>query len=57
MLLDTTCWPCLNAMLDNIEDIGLSLNLLKIFVQHYHSATFLGRQCCMMMAAFEHAFR
>ena len=30
-LLDATCWPRLNTMLD---DVGLSLNLLKIFIQH-----------------------
>ena len=30
-LLDATCWPRLNTML---EDVGLILNLLKIFIQH-----------------------
>ncbi len=47
-LLDATCWPRLNTMLD---DVGLSLNLLKIFVQH--RATLLAQQCCMMLASFE----
>ena len=33
-LLDATC-PHLNTMLDDVgPDVGLSLNLLKIFVQH-----------------------
>ncbi len=35
-LLDATCWPRLNTMLD---DVGLGVSLLKIFVQH--RATFL----------------
>ncbi len=39
-LLDATCWPRLNTMLD---DVGLSLNLLKIFVQH--CATLLDATC------------
>ncbi len=38
-LLDVTCWPRSNTM----EDVGLSLNLLKIFVQH--RATLLAQQC------------
>ncbi len=37
-LLNATCWPRLNTMLD---DVGLSLNMLKIFVQH--RATLLGQ--------------
>ncbi len=37
-----------------LEDVGLSLNLLKIFVQH--CATLLAQQCCMMLASFEQAF-
>ena len=41
----------LNTMLD---DVGLSLNLLQIFVQHF--ATLLAQQCCMMLASFEQAF-
>ena len=53
ILLDATCWPRLNTMLD---DDGLSLNLLKIFVQHY--ATFLAQQCnCTMLASLEQALR
>ena len=35
-----------------LEDVGLSLNLLKIFVQH--GATLLAQRCTMM-AAFEQA--
>ena len=37
-----------------LEDVSLSLNLLKIFVQH--RATLLAQQCCMMLASFEQAF-
>ena len=37
-----------------LEDVGLSLNLLKIFVQH--RATMLAQQCCTMLASFEQAF-
>ncbi len=37
-----------------LEDVGLSLNLLKIFVQH--RATLLPQQCCTMLASFEQAF-
>ncbi len=37
-------------MLDNV---GLSLNWLKIFVQH--RATLLARLCCMMLASSEQA--
>ena len=51
-LLDATCWPCLNTMLD---DVGLSLNLLNIFFQH--RATLLAQQCCTMLASFEQAFK
>ena len=40
------CWIML-------EDVGLSLNLLKIFVQH--CATLLAQQCCKMLASFEQA--
>jgi hypothetical protein len=43
-LLDETCWPRLNTMLD---DVSLSLNLLKIFIQH--RATLLAQQCCTML--------
>ena len=50
--LDATCWPCLNAILD---DVGLSLNLVEIFVQH--RATLLAQQCCIMLALFEQALR
>ncbi len=42
--LNTLCW----MMLDNV---GLSLNLLKIFVQH--RATLLALQCCTMLAWFD----
>ena len=49
-LLNATCWPRLNTMLDAV---GLSFNLLKIFVQH--SATLLGQQCWPMLASFEQA--
>ena len=41
-------------MLDNVEDVGLSLNLLKIFVQH--RARLLAQRCCTMLASFEQAF-
>ena len=37
-------------MLDNV---GLSFNLLKIFVQY--RATLLAQQCCTMLASFEQA--
>ncbi len=50
-LLDATCWPRLNTMLD---DVGLSLNLLKIFVKH--CATLLAQQCCTVLSSFEQAF-
>ncbi len=40
------CWIML-------EDVSLSLNLLKIFVQH--RATLLAQQCCTMLASFEQA--
>ena len=46
-IVDATCWMML-------EDVGLSLNLLKIFVQH--RATSLTQQCCKMLASFEQAF-
>ncbi len=36
-----------------LEDVGLSLNLLKIFVQH--CATLLAQQCCTMLASSEQA--
>ncbi len=36
-----------------LEDVGLSLNLLKIFLQH--CATLLAQQCCTMLASFEQA--
>ena len=36
-----------------LDDVGLSLNLLKILIQH--RATLLGQQCCMMLASFEQA--
>ena len=36
-----------------LEDVGLSLNLLKIFVQH--RARLLAQQCCAMLASFEQA--
>ena len=49
-LLDATCWPRLNTMLD----VGLSLNLLKIFL--HHRTTLLAQQCCTMLASFEQAF-
>ena len=51
-LLDATCWPCLNTICwIMLEDVGLSLNLLKIFVQH--RATLLAQQCCTVLASFE----
>jgi hypothetical protein len=31
-LLDVTCWPHLYIMLD---DVGLSLSLLEIFIHHH----------------------
>ncbi len=34
-----------------LEDVGLSLNLFKICVQHCCP----GQQCCMMLASFEQA--
>ncbi len=34
-----------------LDDVGLSLNLLKIFVQR--CATLLAQQCCTMLASFE----
>ena len=34
-----------------LDDVGLSLNLLKICVQH--CATLLAQQCCTMLASFE----
>ena len=36
-----------------LDDVGLSLSLLKIFVQH--RATLLAQQCCTMLAFFEQA--
>ena len=39
-------------MLDNV---GLSLNLPKIFVKHH--ATLLTQQCCTKLASFEQAFK
>ena len=36
-----------------LEDVRLSLNLLKIFVQH--CATSLAQQCCTVLASFEQA--
>ncbi len=51
-LLDATCWSRLNTVL---EDVDLSLNLLKIFVQH--RATLLAQQCCTMLVSFEQALR
>ena len=45
-LLDATCWPRLNTMLD---DVGLSLNLLKTFIQH--RATLLAQQCYSMFCS------
>ena len=33
-LLNATCWPRLKTMSDDVENVGLSLNLLKIFLQH-----------------------
>ena len=38
-----------------IEDVGLSFELLKIFVQH--GTTLLGQQYCTMLAWFEQALR
>ena len=38
-----------------LEDVGLSSNLLKIFIQH--RATLLAQQCCTMLASFEQAFK
>ena len=49
---NATCWPRLNTMLD---DVGLSLNLLKIFVQHH--TTLLGQQSSTKMASFVPALR
>ncbi len=49
MMLDNVgrCWIML-------EDVGLSLNLFKIVVEH--RATLLGQQCCtMLLASFEQA--
>ena len=46
-LLDATCWP--RWMI--LEDVGIGLNILKIFIQH--SATLLGQHCCAMFASFE----
>ncbi len=37
-----------------LEDVGLSFNLLKIFIQH--RATLLAQQCCTMLASFEQVF-
>ena len=61
-LSDATGWPRLNTMLDNVgrcwimlEDVGLSLNLLKIFVQH--RVTLLAQQCRTMLVSFEQALR
>ena len=52
-LLDATCWPRLNTMLDDVS--GLSLSLLKIFVQHRR--TLLDQQSCStMLALFEQAY-
>ena len=51
-LLDAICWRRLNTMLENV---GLSLNLLKIFVQQ--RATLLAQQCCTILASFEQAFK
>ena len=47
LTLLTLCWIML-------EDVGLSLNLLKIFVQH--RATLFAQQCCAMLASFEETF-
>ena len=38
-----------------LEDVGSSLNLLKIFVQH--RATLLAQQCCAMLASFQQALK
>ena len=54
-LLNATCWPRLNSICwMMLEEVGLSLNLLIIFVQH--CAILLAQQCCMMLASFEQAF-
>ena len=42
-------------MLTSLEDVSLSLNLLKIFVQN--RATLMAQQCCMMLASFEQALK
>ena len=34
-----------------VDDVGLSLNLPEIFVQH--CATFLASSCCTMLASFK----
>ena len=55
ILLDAACWPRLNTMLDDVDNVGLSLSLLKMFVQH--RATLLAQQCCTMLASFEQGLK
>ncbi len=55
-LLNATCWPRLNTILDDVGGSWLEFKLAYNFRPTLCNTVGPGQQCCMMLTSFEQAF-